>query len=211
MDSDLEPNWRIKPFFHPVLNASAIAVKSFRTGGTSSVARLSGKSSTIQYEIERPIIISAQTIGDLDSVDPRKNGIDIINIGNNSIESVLHYDMETNISFYDDILRSRIVDAVTKKKYSDSAPLEAAYIENLNNDKYVDFIYSWSGRIHVGSYTGNWTGTGSALLQNWGKEVVTVPAGETIRSIMALDLTKDGFPELIVETDKAVHFYLNTP
>lgn len=122
-----------------------------------------------------------------------------------------HNDTETGGLASDDKLRTRIADAVEKTKRSDSALLESAYIETLNNDAYIDFIYSWSGRVHVASYTGNWMGTGSSLLEDWGKEVVAVPAGETIRKIMALDLTLDAFPELIVETDKFVHFYLNTP
>lgn len=211
MDADIDPSWWIKPFFHPVLNASSIAVKPPADEKASLVARLPRIGGTIKYGIERPTKILAQAIGDLDSVEPRKNGLDIINIGNNSIESVFHYDTEMQVAASDDILRGRIVDAVGKTKRSDSVLLEAAYIENLNNDKYVDFIYSWSGRIHVATYTGNWTGTGSSLLEDWGKEVVTVPTGEKIGKIMALDLTKDGFPELIVETDQFVHFYLNTP
>lgn len=211
MDNGLESNWKIVPFFHPVLNMSSVALKPSITDGSSLVWRLPRIGGGIKYRIDRPAKISAQAIGDLDLVERRKNGLDIVSIGNNSIESVIHYDTETNIDFLDNALRDRIADAVAMTKRSDSELLEAAYIENLNNDKYVDFIYSWSGRVHVASYTGNWTGTGSSLLQDWGKEVVTVPAGETIRKIMALDLTKDGFPELIVETDKAVHFYLNTP
>jgi hypothetical protein len=211
MDADIEPSWWIKPFFHPVLNASSIALKPLTAGKSSLVARLPRLGSTIKYVIDRPTKISTQAIGDLDFVESKKNGLDIINIGNNSIESVLHYDTEKSTSFSDDVLRSRIADAVEKTKRSDSMLLEAAYIENLNGDRYIDFIYSWSGHVHVASYTGNWTGTGSSLLEDWGKEVVIVPAGEKIRSIMALDLTTDGFPELIVETDRAVHFYLNTP
>lgn len=211
MDDDIDQNRRIRPFFHPVLNASSIAVNTMGRDGSSLVARLPKSGGTTKYTIEHPKIILAQAIGDLDSIDPRKNGLDIINIGSNSIESVLHYDTETNNEFSDDTLRGRIADAVGKTKRSDSELLEAAYIENLNNDKYVDFIYSWCGRIHAASYTGNWTDTGGPLLQDWGKEVVIVPDGEKIKSIMALDLTADRFPELIVETDKAVHFYLNTP
>jgi hypothetical protein len=211
MDDEIDQNWQIRPFFHPVLNASSIAVKPVLFGGSSLVTRLPKIGGTIKYEINRPTKISAQAIGDLDSIEPRRNGLDIINIGNNSVESVLHYDTETNMNFSDRLLRDRIADTVAKTKRSDSELLETAYIENLNKDKYVDFIYSWSGRIHVASYTENRTGTGSSLLEDWGTEVVTVPKGETIRSIMALDLTKDGFPELIVETDKFVHFYLNTP
>lgn len=210
-DPDLDPNWRTRPFFHPVLNVSAIAVKPSMGGKSSVVARFSEIRSTIKYVMERPTIISAQVIGDLDSIEPKKNGLDIINIAGNSIESVFHYDSELQKAASDDVLRGRIADAVARTRRSNSALLEAAYIENLNNDAYVDFIYSWSGRIYVASYTGNWTGTGSSLLEDWGTEVVTVPAGETIRRIMALDLTKDGFPELIVETDQFVHFYLNTP
>lgn len=211
MDADMDPSWWIKPFFHPVLNASSIAVKPTMGGMSSLVARLPKNGDLIKYGIERPKKISAQAIGDLDSVEPRKNGLDIINIGNNSIDSVFHYDTDTNANASDDALRGRIAETVAKTKRSNSAQLETAYIENLNKDEYIEFIYSWSGRIYVASYTGNWVSTGSSLLEDWGKEVVTVPAGETIRKIMALDLTKDGFPELIVETDKAVHFYLNTP
>lgn len=69
MDADMDPTWWNKPFFHPVLNASSIQVKPPTSSGSSLIARLQSSGSTIKYGIERPTKISAQAIGDLDSID----------------------------------------------------------------------------------------------------------------------------------------------
>ena len=48
------------------------------------------------------------------------------------------------------------------------------------------------------------------MFENWTYRLISFN-GEIVRSVIAANLTMDNYPELIVETDKAVHFYLNIP
>jgi hypothetical protein len=50
------------------------------------------------------------------------------------------------------------------------------------------------------------------MFENWpAAQTLSELSGQTVKSLAAIDLTSDGLPELVVETETSVHFFLNKP
>ncbi|HND13130.1 MAG TPA: VCBS repeat-containing protein, partial [Pseudomonadota bacterium] len=81
---------------------------------------------------------------------------------------------------------------------------------DLNADGFTDFVYIRGGQLFVTSYRGR-NGSGLSVFESWPSMTLSSVGGESVRSLAAIDLSQDGYPELVVETGKAVHFYLNKP
>lgn len=207
-DGNLDDNMNRKPFFHPILNACLIPLKTL-IGPLSAIVRMNIGASQAKTEISATNPITVSMIGDIDSIDPVKNGIEIVNFSGGFVASVRHFDPMSMIGFEDSVLASALHRVIQGRKINDADVVEAAYVSDLNRDGFQDFIFSVGGKIFSSSYRGKDSGSGQPVFQSW-TDPIQEMRDEKVRSIMALDLTKDGFPELIVETDKAVHFYLNT-
>lgn len=209
-DEDLDDNMDRKPFFHPILNACLIPLKSW-SGALSAIVRMNIGASQAKTEISGTNPITVSMIGDIDSVDPVKNGIEIVNFSGGFVASVRHFEPNSMIGFEDSMLASALHGVIQRRKVNDTDVVEAAYVTDLNRDGVQDFIFSVGGKIFSSSYRGKDSGSGQPVFQSWTDPIQVISPNERVRSIKAIDLTKDGFPELIVETDKFVHFYLNTP
>ena len=89
-------------------------------------------------------------------------------------------------------------------------PILTKFVIDLNNDKLIEFVYVRDKQVYVTSYIGR-SPSGIGQFADWPKDKMPSFFGEVVKSIQAVDLTKDAYPELVVETDQAVHFYLSIP
>lgn len=206
MNVKLTNSSRPRAFAHPLFNALAVAITPVPSNTNSTLILLDGFSYVLSSNETAP---TNYLVGDLDSNDSANNGEEIIVFDGKSPRSVSHWDPTLPSYSEDDNLLLSLKQAIERTASGDESPIEAAFISNLNNDGYPDFIYSRSGQIYITSYLGRDKDL-SSRFGNWTTKVVLTP-GEKIKSLVAVELTNDMFPELIVETDVAVHFYLNIP
>jgi len=199
-----------RPFFHPTLDASLIPTKS--VGGKSSdILRLTVGSKTYKSEHAETGTVTAAMIGDIDATDHVNNGVEVIRFGGGAVASLYHYDPGEQAKLLDIGLERTINDEISKRIVGSDEKIGAACVNNLNGDALLDFVFALGANIFVSSYRGrdNWTGIPAFVA--WPEKILSVRADELVQSVIAMDITKDGYPELIVVTDKFVHFYLNTP
>jgi hypothetical protein len=147
---------------------------------------------------------TAFVLGDLDAID-RNNGIDEVIVFAGSAPLLLARPTLDPTARYDPVLLDALKKAISDASIGDSS-VDAAFITDLNNDGRTDFIYIRNRTVFVTTYLGKYQ------FQNWSASIpLSETMGETIKSLSAVDITKDGLPELVVETDAAVHFYVNQP
>lgn len=149
-------------------------------------------------------------IGDLDYIDKAlvDNGMDALAFSGKDLVFLRHQYSIVGIN-EDPSLLAGIRDAMAEASKTDTGPVQAAYISNINADEFPDLLFIRGGRVRVISYKGRrWLGFATAF-EVWKEEVVAPIVGETAQYMALADLTQDGKPDLIVETDKAVHFYMN--
>ena len=92
----------------------------------------------------------------------------------------------------------------------ETSPIIAAFVAHLNKDSFMDVAYTRNGQLLVTSYKGR--AATSGMFENWpAAQTLSELSGQTVKSLAAVDLTSDGLPELVVETETYVHFYLNRP
>lgn len=103
------------------------------------------------------------------------------------------------------ILQGALQDTINAADNGNVAAVNASFVGNLDSDHNQEFIFAKGVNIFASTYKSS--GQDYNFI-NWKEPLVTI-TGEAIVSLVAKDLTNDGYPELIVETDKAVHFYLN--
>lgn len=199
-----------RPFFHPTLDGSLLPTKSAALQ-SSDVLRLNvGTTPFVSARTESGIITTAM-IGDIDATDPVKNGIEVVRFAGNAVASVYHYDPVNLTQTVDTLLAQKINDEVKKQNPKRLDVFVNSYVKDLNGDAFLDFVFSLGENIFVSSYKGKNNTSGVPVFESWPERVLNILLDENIQSIMAIDITNDGYPELIVVTDKFVHFYLNTP
>lgn len=205
LDNKLNKSDQPRAFTHPSISALAIAMVPASPATNSTLIRLESNT-TFQSDAEK--MPTAFVIGDLDSND-LQNGQEIIIFDGGKPKSLFHWNPGISFDKGDIDLMSALSQAIERTALSDTSPIEAAFIANLNYDNFPDFIYTRNGIIYVTSYLGR----DKATPPNFRDWMTKIPAilGEKIKSLVAVELTNDTYPELVVETDKAVHFYVNTP
>lgn len=142
-------------------------------------------------------------------------------IGNLDVNDEPVYDLEA-ISFDDDayfVARSSarngaaIQMALSKALKDDSAvtggAIQAAYITGINDDKFPDLVFVRNGRVRAISYRGTDVEGFPYKFWRWDQDVAPAIEGETVQYIALDELTQDSYQDLIVETDKQIHFYRN--
>jgi hypothetical protein len=160
---------------------------------------------------EEPGTITGAMIGDIDATDPVKNGIEVVRFAGATVTSVYHYDPETQTKSLDTDLQRTLNDEILNHIISADEKIGAAYVNDLNRDGFLDFVFSLGTNIFVSSCKGRNNKTRVPVYEAWPEKALNVPANEKIQSVVAIDITNDGYPELIIVTDRFVHFYLNTP
>ena len=210
VDKNLDQSTTTRPFFHPIIDASVIPLQS--TPGISlDAVRLKVGTYSTQFTNRQLGLVTTSMVGDVDATDSVKNGIEVVFFGGAEILSVYHIDLTKGKVSAGLGLASALNEVIASKKLSPADKIGAAYVENLNKDGFIEFVYSLGDKIFVSSYKGKSKTSGLWVFESWGDALIQIKSDEKIQSIMAIDITKDGYPELIVVTDKFVHFYLNTP
>jgi len=210
VDGNLALGGLRRPFFHPTLDGSLLPTKSAGSQSSDLLRLNVGTTPFVSARTESGLITTAM-IGDIDATDPVKNGIEVVRFAGNAVASVYHYDPVNLTKTVDTLLAQKINDEVKKRKEDLLNPFVYSYVDDLNGDGFLDFVFSLGGDIFVSSYKGKINKPSLPVFESWPEKVLSVLSDEKIQSIMAIDITNDGYSELIIVTDKFVHFYLNTP
>jgi hypothetical protein len=198
-------------FFSPDFDALAVTVTPTMSGNFRTIAFFD---LTKKADIEENIQRTGLVIGDMDSIDQTDNGREIIRFNGDSVGALEHFwfEAEQRKLISDQDLRDALNDSIRKTKMDNlSNAIDSAFLKDINKDGFVDFIYARNGLLYVSSYMGKISGN-IPRFEHWQGSVLSIAQpGEVVKSVLAVELTGDDFPELIVETNTAVHFYLNTP
>ncbi len=196
-------------FRHPELDALVVQTKP-SVADKSAVLIHWRPGATVTYE-KTGAGLTAMAVGDLDAADVSETGLEAILLTGNTVLAVLHQFMPRSIPVDDPLLRDALQGAVDRGMPGQTSPILAAFVAHLNNDSFMDVAYIRNGQLLVTSYKGRAVAT-DKMFENWPEaQTLSKLSGQTVKSLAAVDLTSDGLPELVVETDKAVHFFLNTP
>ncbi len=191
-----------KYFRDPGVDQFAVTVKSQQIGERSSVLLrwVAEKWMTLPTTGSTP---TALVMGDLDG----KPGAEAILFGKLSTLHIVHLENDGCSGKDDPDLETGLNKTLSQLGKGE---ITAGFLADLNGDKRNELIFSREDHLYFTVSVGSgafmsWPGNGFSL--NFDKMT-----GDTeVRSVSAVDLTSDGFPELVVETDKAVHFFLNRP
>ena len=151
---------------------------------------------------------TAIVLGDLDARDSAENGMEALLFQQGTVQTVLHQGANGSGQYTDEALRLGLDDAV--KRIGKGQSVGAGFIADLDLDGQTDLVLAFGSSLYVTTYMGR-DAAKVGKFRDWPTPIVSVDSGDPIRSVMAVGLTQDGYPELVVETDKAVHFYLNNP
>lgn len=181
----------------PFINAgSETVVFKVNSGDYRYFNQIDGMSKDLK--MIAPAVIA---IGEIDDLATIKNGIEILAINGREIKTIIHTD---STSFPTELI-TRIQNAMSAP-IPVGAMVDAASIADLDGDGNAEILLASRGSIWALSYMRN---TQTAV--PWIGALAPVPAGHTIRSILAAEF--DGKPgvDLILETDKSVIFYRQIP
>ena len=195
-------------FRHPEL--AVLAVNLQPTGGASAAKAVGWPGNRFEIRDANEFPATVQVIGDLDVRDRLGNGLESISIDRFHVQAVLHQEKGSAAGREDTSLQAGLQNAIVSASPGSNTPIDAAFIVDLNADGFTDFVYIRGGQLFVTSYRGR-NGSGLSVFESWPSVTLSSVGGESVRSLAAIDLSQDGYPELVVETGKAVHFYLNKP
>ena len=195
-------------FRHPELDA--LVVKTKTTMPVNSAVLIQwGQGATVPYG-KTGAALTAMAVGDLDAADVSGTGLEAILLAGKAVLTVLHQYIAGSIPVDDPLLRDALQGAVERAMPGETSPIPAAFVRNLNGDGFMDVAYIRNGQLLVTSYKGR--AATSGMFENWpAAQTLSELSGQTVKSLAAVDLTSDGLPELVVETDKEIHFFLNRP
>ena len=195
-------------FRHPELDALVFQTKPTMTANSAVLIHW-GPGATLAYE-KPDAALTAMAVGDLDAADVSGTGLEAILMTGKTVLAVLHQYNAGSIPVDDPLLRDALQGAVERAMPGETSPIPAAFVRNLNGDGFMDVAYIRNGQLLVTSYKGR--AATSGMFENWpAAQTLSELSGQTVKSLAAIDLTSDGLPELVVETETYVHFYLNRP
>lgn len=195
-------------FRHPEQSALAVTTKP-GAGFQGATLMLWPSGGMIQVQSSTNAPATALVLGDLDATDPASNGTEVIWFVGNEIKEVRHQGgVAGDPSYPDSLLKIGLQEAIDRNEKD--GPIQGGFVAKLNDDRFMDFVYTRGSKLFVTSYIGR-SESGIGLFADWPKEGLPSLPLERVKSIQAIDLTKEGYPELVVETDQAVHFYLSVP
>ncbi|MFO0620449.1 MAG: hypothetical protein U0745_03560 [Polyangia bacterium] len=195
-------------FRHPELDALAVKMQPTMTANSTVLIQW-GQGATVTYE-KVGAELTAMAVGDLDAADVSGTGLEAILLTGKTGLAVLHQYNAGSIPVDDPLLRDALQGAVERAMPGETSPIIAAFVAHLNKDSFMDVAYIRNGQLLVTSYKGR--AATSGMFENWpAAQTLSELSGQTVKSLAAVDLTIDGYPELVVETESYVHFFLNKP
>lgn len=143
-------------------------------------------------------------IGDMDAFDHRENDLEAIAFSGGAAFSI-----DRSSDRKDSSVIAIINAALQRGSVGIGGAIQAAYIHDVNNDQLSDLLFVRGGRFRVVSYRGKDGQGGYHDFGDWAQDVAQPISGETVQYVVMDELTQDNYQDLIVETDKNVHFYRN--
>ena len=193
-------------FRFPFNDGIAVNLQPTTPSSSSVLLRWDAANVTTYESMASPA--TAIVLGDLDNRDPVENGMEALLFQQGSVQTVLHQGAAGSGQYTDEALRLGLDDAV--KRLGKGQSVGAGFIADVDLDGQTDLVLAFGSSLYVTTYMGR-DAAKVEKFRDWPTPIVSVDSGDPIRSVMAVGLTQDGYPELVVETDKAVHFYLNNP
>lgn len=194
-------------FRHPQVTGFAVSAKPTLMGVRSAtLVHWAGPRYSLQQYNDEPV--TELVMGDLDSVDPAPNGRELILLEGTKVQKILHEGVGSATPSEDMYLSFGLQQALDRNEKG--SLIQGGFVANLNDDRFMDFVYARGSKVYVTSYIGR-SASGIGQFVDWPNDKMPSFSIEKVKSIQAVDLTKEGYPDLVVETDQAVHFYLSIP
>ena len=191
-------------FRFPLNDGIAVNLQPTTPSSSSVLLRWDVENVTTYESMASPA--TAIVLGDLDNRDPVENGMEALLFQQGSVQTVLHQGAAGSGQYTDEALRLGLDDAV--KRLGKGQSVGAGFIADVDLDGQTDLVLAFGSSLYVTTYMGR-DAAKVGKFRDWPKPIVALDGSEPIRSVMAVNLAQDAASELVVETDKAVHFYLN--
>lgn len=191
-------------FTHPIFDAMAIKRKA-------------AGSAFVQFNYNTKLSISAPTvefssfaIGNIDAIDNNNTLEFIAHDTKGTVSHVIHQNSipdDTN----DVDLAKALSAGIARASGNTTGPIQAAFVSDINNDGYQEYVFSRANNIFIVTYKGRaWLNYGASF-ESWKPHHINLLTDENVAAIFLRDMNNDGLPDLIIETNKAIYFHKNIP
>lgn len=199
--SDRGPS--VRAFFDS--QTSSYAVSALSNDTTYVHAHIIGTNLTHSVTSRK---ISANVIGDLDKYDDTNNGLELIVITGDGIDTLKHHKLNSNNNTDKDL-----ASALSNSLIHPTAGLSvtSACIIDINNDGLMDFLYAIGGTMQAATYLGrSWIASGQSFY-SWPPGTLPTITTPEILSIHPINIDGDLFPDIVIETRDSLIYFLNKP
>lgn len=201
--------------FRPSISSNSDRVtlqENTTTGNATTVNYYSAKKwNSIQFP-ERTNIPGSTwyAVGNLESQEADTNGDEMLLFEDNALSNVYHFS-SSSMPMFDRKLKEEINTLFINAAKGDTAviksPIDTAIIADLNNDGYMELIYSRLKKIFVATYI-PWETDGNHF-KDWGSNIVDVVIFSQAEALSVADLNGDNHPDMVFEGPGLVHVYVN--
>lgn len=199
----LSPALNFRPFIHPSDGSLVV----YSPGNNKIYARFNEQAKLHLSNIS--FIPRSVCIGNIDAIDQNNKTSElIINNENGGISHTIHQGSNP-VDQNDANFAGALSSAISAQSAGGYAIIQAAFVHNINNDRYPDYVFSKNNTIYVVSYKGReWLDKGKSF-EIWPPQGLIVDTQENVIAIFLINIDNDEFPDLVIETNKSVRFYHN--
>jgi hypothetical protein len=196
-----------RPFTHPDISAFVVATQLSVPNANAVAMIFNASDYFLEGDNSQSALPSAFVVGKLFFNNQMPLGYEVIEFAGPNVQRIWHH-YPTPAMVEDPEWENQLNSTIEGTQGGDLSAIQAASMDDLNHDQFPDLLYVRSGRVYVTSYVGLQAGV--PFFRDWKSPIATI-TGETVQSLTAVDLTADGYPDLVIETDQAVHFFVNHP
>lgn len=135
----------------------------------------------------------------------RELGRTLIVLGGNSVQLIGQLDGRSEGKEWG-VLKEQLESVLYRRK-GGLGPVTAAYVADVNADHSSDMVFAQAGSVWALSYRGADRASPGEAFVAWPERLVDLPAGETVQALLLAELDGDEFPDMVIETDRAVSLY----